>query len=407
MYGCDSCLERCRTLNKVHRNFLSPPPPFFSSPLHPSSPHLFCYSLRNCILISSISSKNTPLGPQFTIYYDLTGLHCRFFSSHLPLPSAVLNLPALQIKRNTLWKSVCNAVCTPLTMILPLFPLTIFNARNPECRATPASATEGEEKPNAAHLLSLRPSYCRRSREGLGMSKNHLKRPRPVCCSRPTAGRAPPPSRSPSPAGTSSAHASAAQSLAHKSLALAGSGRARGCCASSASRASLPWEFSQDIKFTNPELSGLTPHSRADNTGVCRRGPSACPQRVLHPLAAPPAHAQPTHGHDTPPPRAAPGGSFGGWLPGHRRPRPGSRTSLAVYSSPARGAGLPGCRYKVEPREAAGAARPFPRRIPAWGVARAAPGAPRPQSAPHPPSQLFPSVPLPPKKGPYWKHSAY
>lgn len=95
MYGCDSCLERCRTLNKVHRNFLSPLLLFFPSSL--SSPHLFCYSLRNCILILSVSSKKYCCGPQFIIYCNPTGLHCGFFSPHL-LPSAVLNLPSLQIR---------------------------------------------------------------------------------------------------------------------------------------------------------------------------------------------------------------------------------------------------------------------------------------------------------------------
>lgn len=45
MYGCDSCLERCRTLNKVHRNF-----PFFISSRY--------FSVRNSIFFNRVPSAS-------------------------------------------------------------------------------------------------------------------------------------------------------------------------------------------------------------------------------------------------------------------------------------------------------------------------------------------------------------
>lgn len=136
-------------------------------------------------------------------------------------------------------------------------------------------------------LLFLRPSCCR---EGLGTSKNHWSGPRAAFPGREPRGPAALPAR-PVPAQ-------------HNLLLANGwrGARGRGCSASSAGRGSLPWEFWQDIRFTNPELSGLTPHSRADNAGVCRPGPYACPQHV-----SPPAPGTRTTHTRTPPARGSSG----------------------------------------------------------------------------------------------------
>lgn len=150
MYGCDSCLERCRTLNKVHRNFLSPSCFFFPPPFSiPPPPIFFCYSLRNCILISYISSKKHTLGA--TAYY-LLWCYCFalwvFFSSHLLLLSPVL-------KKKVLGKSVCHAICTWLTVILPL----LFLMRELQS-ATPARAGEGNANPSPPHPVRTRYWGC-------------------------------------------------------------------------------------------------------------------------------------------------------------------------------------------------------------------------------------------------------
>lgn len=121
MYGCDSCLERCRTLNKVHRNFLSPLLLFF--PSSPSSPHLFCYLLRNCIVILSISSKNTVVAHNLLFIVIL--LLCTVVSSYLLL-LAVLNLSALQIREKLFAKQFTTLYIYILIVILPLFPLSYF-----------------------------------------------------------------------------------------------------------------------------------------------------------------------------------------------------------------------------------------------------------------------------------------
>lgn len=67
MYGCDSCLERCRTLNKVHRNFLSPPLflPLYSPP--PPIFFVFRFPVMNCILNIIHQLKNYCVG--VTVYY--------------------------------------------------------------------------------------------------------------------------------------------------------------------------------------------------------------------------------------------------------------------------------------------------------------------------------------------------
>lgn len=68
---------------------------------------------------------------------------------------------------------------------------------------------------------------------------------------------------------TRSAHANTAQFLVYKLAALSRELQHQSGCASwarKASQDSLSWEIWQDIKFTNPELSGLTLNSQADNT---------------------------------------------------------------------------------------------------------------------------------------------